>query len=162
MISLTPAETRLRDILIARAASGGGGTITYMDLAAEADPDGSLGWRQGHPRYVVFRKALYHIAYYEAEHGRPMLTAFVVHASEPGKGFPGDGFFGYARSIGRLDGDSAEAERTFWRSEMDACVKYWSAARVKAAGAGLSDAQFDAIMAELSKIKQLLRQLRHS
>jgi hypothetical protein len=36
---------------------------------------------------------------------------------------------------------------------------YWSAANRE--GGGLSDAQFDAIMAELSKIKQMVRQLRH-
>jgi hypothetical protein len=157
MISLTPAETRLRDLLVARVVSGDG-TITYKDQAAEADPDGSLGWRQGHPRYTVFRKALYHIAYYEAEHGRPMLTAFVVRGSD---GLPGPGFFRYARSIDRLDGYGAEAERMFWQSEMNACVKHWSAAGVEAVGAGLSDAQFDAIMAELSKIKQMIRQLQH-
>jgi hypothetical protein len=161
MISLTPAETRLREILAARLISGMS-TITYKDVAAEADPDGSLGWRQGHPRYSVLRKALYHVAYYEAEHGRPMLTAIVVRGSEPGKGLPGPGFFDYARSIGRLVGDNSnEAKRTFWQSEMDACYKHWSDAGTEAAAAGLPDAQFDAIMAELSKIKQMIRQLQH-
>jgi hypothetical protein len=161
MISLTHAETHLRDLLIARAISGDG-TITYKDLADEADPDDSLGWKRGHPRYSVLRKALYHVAYYEAEHGRPMLTGFVVRGWEPGKGLPGPGFFEYARSIGRLVGDdSTEAKRTFLQSEMDACMKHWSVAGVEAAGAGLSDAQFDAIMAELSKIKQMIRKLQH-
>ncbi len=47
---------------------------------------------------------------------------------------------------------------------MQACVQHWSAAGAEITDAGtvtLSDAQYDAIMAELSKIKQMLRQLLH-
>jgi len=43
---------------------------------------------------------------------------------------------------------------------VDSSVAYWSAAAGEDAG-GLPDAQFDTIMGELSKIKQMLRQLLH-
>ena len=33
-----------------------------------------------------------------------------------------------ARRLHRLAGDSTEAERAFWQSEMRACVEHWSAA----------------------------------
>jgi hypothetical protein len=66
-----------------------------------------------------------------------------------------------ARRLGRLTGDSYEAEHIFWHSELVACVEHWSAAGAEAADGKLSEAQFDAIMAELGKIKQMLRQLLH-
>jgi hypothetical protein len=166
MISLTPAEERLRDFLASLAAKADparptASTITYKELAAELDPDGHIGWKRSHPRYGSLKTALYHVSTYEVEHGRPMITGFVVRGSQPGKGFPGSGFFLLARRLDRLAGDSEEAKYAFWQSEMKACVQHWSAAGAEVADAGLPEAQFDAIMAELSKIKQMLRQLLH-
>lgn len=165
MISLTPAEERLRDFLADRAAKVGPGdpaasTITYSALAAELDPDGSICWKQGHPRYSRLITALYHVSSYEVEHGRPMPSAFVVHV---GDGLPGTGLAALARQLGRPVGDGKDAEYDFWQAEMNAMVKHWAATKAeeRQAGVGLTDTQFDAIMAELSKIKQMLRQFLH-
>lgn len=49
------------------------------------------------------RKILGKISTYEHQHGRPMLTAIVVHKHD---NIPGPGFFELARQLGRLrDGD---------------------------------------------------------
>jgi hypothetical protein len=113
--------------------------ITYKDLALKVDRDNLAGWRQSYPRYGSLKTALYHVSSYEAEHGRPMISVFVVRGSNPGKGFPGSGCFVLARRLDRLHGDSAEAEYAFWQSEVRAYVEHWSAARTRAADAGLSD-----------------------
>jgi hypothetical protein len=164
MISLTPDEKRLRDFLAAALAAQADPsnpeacTITYKDLAVALDPDGSIGWKHGHPRYTRLITALYHINTYEVEHGRPMVGAFVVHVTD---GRPGTGFAALGRQLGRLTEDGEDAEYAFWLAEMDASVEYWSAATAETAKPGLTDTQFDAIMAELSTIKQMLRQLLH-
>jgi hypothetical protein len=92
MISLTPAEKRLRDLLASLAAKAdpagpSGSTITYKDLALEVDPDNEIGWKGGYPRYVSMQTTLYHVSTYEVEHGRPMITGFVVRGSDPGGAF---------------------------------------------------------------------------
>jgi aryl-phospho-beta-D-glucosidase BglC (GH1 family) len=52
--------------------------------------------------------------------------------------------------------------RATWLEVIGECVDYWqSPTNQGGAGSGMTDAQFDAIMGELSKIKQLLRQLLH-
>lgn len=172
MISLTPAEKHLRDFLADRAAKANpdnpaASVITYGNLADELDPDNLIGWAGSHPRYGALKTALFHVSSYEAEHNRPMLTAFVVRASgsvsgsRPRKGEPGNGFFKLARRLGRLDSEGTEAESAFWESEMRACSEQWSATGA-GTGAGLPDAQYDTIMAELGKIKQMLRTLLHA
>ncbi len=55
MISLTPAEERLRDFLASLAAKAdparpAASTITYKDLALAVDPDNRVGWKGSHTR----------------------------------------------------------------------------------------------------------------
>lgn len=168
MISLTPAETRLRDFIGTLAAGADPAdptisVITHEKLAQELDPDGRTGWNQV-PQYGGLRTALYHVSTYEAEHGRPMLSAFAVRGSgsrtrRPFKGEPGSGFFDHARKLGRLDGYSDGDQHAFWLSELRAAARYWQATGPVAVA--VLDAQFDAVMAELGKIKQMLRTLLH-
>jgi len=162
MITLTPAEVHLRDLLTARAAGADPAapeewTMTYGELATAADPNGEYGWNQGHPRYSRLITALFHVNSYEVEHGRPMVGAFAVSVDSRTSG---SGFANLGLDLGREVGEGKAAERDFWKAELERSVAYWSADS-RAASGGLSDAQFDAIMAELSKIKQMLRQLRH-
>ena len=63
------------------------------------------------------------------------------------------------RQLGRLAGEGADAEYRFWEAELDASARYWSADGAQAAA--LLDPQFDAIMADQAKIKQMLRTLLH-
>lgn len=161
MIALTPAEEHLRDFLIERAAQADpadlpASTMSYGELAAAADPDGELGWKRGHPRYSKLITALFHVNSYEVEHGRPMVGAFAVSVDS---GTSGSGFAGLGRDLGREVGEGKDAEREFWRTELEDSAAYWSAPGKD--GGGLSDAQFNMIMAELAKIKQMVRQLRH-
>ncbi|MFW6116457.1 MAG: hypothetical protein ACOC6F_01905 [bacterium] len=57
----------------------------------------------------------------EVKHGRPMLSAVVVGVS----GRPGEGFFDWARDLGRLKEDSKEAEQRFWEAEKAAVYDTW-------------------------------------
>lgn len=160
MISLTHAEKRLRDFLADRAAGADPGdpadsTITYGDLADELDRDGSLGWSPGHPSWSHLRTALFHIAAYESERGRPVLSALVVREG----GIPGLGFGDIGRQLGRVADESADAEYRFWKTELDASVRYWTSPGARAAA--LLDPRLDAVTADLGKIKQMLRTLLH-
>jgi hypothetical protein len=124
----------------------------------EFDRDNSTGLNQVGSHYPRFTTALYHVNLYELDHDRPMVGALaVVNTRSSIKGFAGVG-----RERDLLDGDSPDEERAFWQDQRDRAIKYWSAAEVAAGGGGvMPDAQFDAIMAELSKIKQMLRQILH-
>jgi hypothetical protein len=53
--------------------------------------------------------------------GRPMLSAVAVGVS----GKPGPGLFSLARELGKLKGDSGEAEKRFWEEERDKCYSTW-------------------------------------
>jgi hypothetical protein len=167
MISLTPDEERLRRhlIFIAAAASPDhpeASVVSYEQVAEALDPDGSIGWNQPR-RYTRLIRGLYHVLKYEAEHGRPLVTAFVGRKTGTAKGIPGDGFFEAAREVKRLTSDSPQDEYAFWKDELAALVKLWSAPNGKAANqTGLSDSHYDAIMGELSTIKKMLRQILHS
>ena len=165
MITLTPDEERLRERLIERArtadpANPGASTKTYGAWAEELDDDGSAGWKQGAPRYTRLITALWHINSYEAEHGRPMVGAFAVSKSA---GHSGDGFMKLRSDLGQpIPTDEDGTGHVTWQEVIGECVEYWqSPASQGEAGSGMTDAQFDSIMAELSKIKQMLRQLLH-
>ena len=55
----------------------------------------------------------------EVSHGRPMLSAVVVKTD----GRPGEGFFTFARQIGRWDGSGDKVD--FWRSEIQEVYSTW-------------------------------------
>ena len=57
----------------------------------------------------------------EHNHGRPMLSAIVVNVN----GRPGGGFFDLPRKLGRLAGQSKEAEDRFWDKEKAAVYETW-------------------------------------
>jgi hypothetical protein len=158
MITLTPAEERLRDFLIDRAACAAEPPGTYGALMAGFDPDNSTGLNQANSYFPRLSTALYHVNLSELDRRRPMVGALaVVNTRSSIKGFAGVG-----RERDLLDGDSPEEERAFWQDQRDRAIQHWSAAKAEAGdGHTLPDAQFDAIMGELSKIKQMLRQLLH-
>lgn len=52
--------------------------------------------------------------------GRPMLSAVAVNAH----GYAGTGFFGLARSLGRLS--KTQDEDAFWEAERDAVYEAWA------------------------------------
>ena len=58
----------------------------------------------------------------EIRQGRPMLSAVCVGVS----GLPGPGFYGFARSLGRLDSSIKDDELLFWKSERDAVYEAWA------------------------------------
>jgi hypothetical protein len=158
MIKLTSAEEHLRRWLIERAKQAADPAPTYAALMAEFDPDNSTGLNQVGSYFPRLSTALFHINVHELERKRPMVGALAVVKTRSSI----RGFAGVARERGLLDGDSADEERAFWQDQREQAIKYWSESKtVDGDGGALSDAQFDAIMAELSKIKQMLRQLLH-
>jgi hypothetical protein len=54
--------------------------------------------------------------------------------------------------------DDAAVQKRFWTLKLAEATVYWTEAQDNGP---MPDAQFDAIMAELSKIKQMIRQLQH-
>jgi hypothetical protein len=160
MITLTPAEELLREFLVEQARKADPGAaeaamITYTELAEALDRDGELGWRQSYPRFTPLRAPLYHVALYEAEHNRPLVTALVVRT---GGRRPGDGFYYAARQVGYTVPEDKAAEREFWHGHLAEVVRYWSGGPDVVA---MADAHHAAVMAELAIIKRMLRQLLH-
>lgn len=160
MITLTPAEERLREFLIERArkadlADPEASTISYTDLVEDVDRDGEFGWLRSYPRFTPLSTALYHVAQYEAEHHRPLVTALAVRAGRPR---PGDGFYYAARQAAYAVPEDKAAEREFWQGHLVEVVRYWCRGPDLVA---MIDANHEAVMAELVTIKRMLRQLRH-
>ena len=154
MLKLTrPENDLLRPWLIDRMRTGGQ-PISCKTLAEELDPDGSLGWSDGGD-YKGLSHALFHIATFEVEHGRPIgLVALVIDKPK----LPSGGFPGMARQLLFDVPDGAGAQKRFWTLKLAEATVYWTEGHENGP---MSDAQFDAIMAELSKIKQMIRQLQH-
>jgi hypothetical protein len=56
----------------------------------------------------------------EISNGRPMLSALAVSVN----GEPGDGFYSWAKDLGRFD-DASEDRRQFWEREKQAVYEAW-------------------------------------
>jgi len=161
MTTLTLVEERLRNFLIDRARTAHAGnpetaTMTYQDLAGALDPDGDFGLKQGAPRFTRLIRALFHMNSYEVEKGRPMVGALAVSKTT---GDSGSGFAGQARELGFLVPRDDEGEKEFWQTQLDQAIEHWSGNHEDN---GLPDAQFAAIMTELSTIKKTLQHHLHS
>jgi hypothetical protein len=121
--ALNPIEERIRQFLIERAKKCDpsrpfAAKVTYQDLCAAIDPDEHyFKW----PRFRGIGPALGHVSTYEHNQGRPLLSALVVHS---GNYEVGSGFAGLARALGEQVQPSAE--RAFWRSQVEAIVRYWT------------------------------------
>jgi hypothetical protein len=61
------------------------------------------------------------IAEEEISHGRPMLSALAVGVS----GLPGDGFYNWAKDLGKSVEDSEDGHRRFWEAEKAAIYRTW-------------------------------------
>ena len=61
------------------------------------------------------------ISHEEIQNGRPMLSALAVGTS----GVPGDGFYTWAKDLGRLRDDSKQTNEQFWRQECEAVYSAW-------------------------------------
>ena len=82
MLKLTPAENDLLRLWLIDRMRTGGQAISDKALAEELDPDGSLGWNDGGD-YSGLSHALFHIATFEVEHGRPVgLVALAISPLE--------------------------------------------------------------------------------
>lgn len=82
--------------MVMRARARRGHPISYSDLVSEIE---SVSMDPHDPRLAHF---LGQISRAEHEAGRGLLTAVVVHKHD---GFPGDGFFELAESLGRSVAD---------------------------------------------------------
>ena len=164
MTELTSAERRARGVIIGnirRTTEPGPSDpfralMTYGQLCTAADPDQMI-WR--YPRYRGIGKALLHIGAYEAEHGRPLPNALVVRQS----GKVGDGFIPAARDCGFEIPETADAEKAFWRKQVEEAVRYWmdhedpEAMTAPVPGPlERARAMLGTVMEELAEIRQLI------
>ena len=122
-VSLTAIEERVRHYLIERArkvdpAYPFQAKITYKDLCNAIDPDEQY-W--AFPRFRGIGPVLGRVSTFEHEHGRPMLSALVVHSAD---GQAGDGFAGLGRHLGFQI--QPGQERAFWRNQLEEVVRYWT------------------------------------
>jgi hypothetical protein len=104
MLKLTPAESDvLRSWLISRMRAGGQ-TVSDKAPAEELDPDGSLGWNDG-GSYQGLSRALFYVAAFEAEHGRPGGPGRAGHQRDRQlRLVPGGGQAAAVRCTGRCRG----------------------------------------------------------
>jgi len=58
----------------------------------------------------------------EFNHERPLLSAVAVSSVTNA---PGEGFFGWAKDLGRLKDESKEGKRRFWEEEKAAVYEVW-------------------------------------
>jgi hypothetical protein len=94
-----------------------GALVTYGELA----PLAHLNLASPADRNTL-SEMLGEISTYEHDHGRPMLSAIVVHAEDMQ---PGPGFFTLARELGRLHGSSDQAELAFFAGEVKQLFACW-------------------------------------
>ena len=108
----TKAFYRAYSLLI--AAAGYRGTIEYMTVARV------MGITQtGNYMSKEVGQLCGELSYNEVNHGRPMLSAVVVRTD----GKPGEGFFIFAKQIGRWNGRGDKMD--FWRSEIEEVYSAW-------------------------------------
>ncbi len=80
---------------------------------------------EGNHHIKIIGELLGEISKHEHEHGRPMLSAVVVHKDDE---LPGDGFFELARSLKKLDINTKgnkEKELEFYEKELKEVYEYW-------------------------------------
>ncbi|MEV7567834.1 hypothetical protein [Streptomyces tanashiensis] len=92
--------------------------VTYKELGLLVDPEGDRSGMSRPPFRTMF-PALGNISAYEAERGRPLLSALVV---AQGSGTPGPGFAEMAQHLGVNVRDPEE----YWAEELAAVVRFWS------------------------------------
>jgi len=146
MITLSGAEKDLRAYLIDQARDDTDCLRSYGQIAEATDAKRNLD----DPHHSRLKKRLFRISSYEVEHGRPMLSAIVVHS---GDYRPGDGLYELARQLNRLKGE--EDNLVWWNAEVERITRYW----VTHSDDATKDAQFDAVMAELATVQQMIRTL---
>lgn len=100
------------------------GTVTYQEIAQVM----GLPLR-GNLMGKEVGNVLGEIAEDELARGRPMLSAVAVSVS----GKPGPGLFALARDLGRLTGDTPQAEEAFWEAETASCYQTWKRVLLDAA-----------------------------
>jgi hypothetical protein len=158
MVELTSTEERVREFLLQHAQSADPAkpfraVVTYGQLCGTIDPDGAI-WKW--PRFRGVGRTLAHVSAYEAEHGRPMLSALVVQKQTMRAG---EGFAILGRDLGFKIQEGAE--RAFWRQQVEDLVRYWTGPRSDAEDA-VDDpvrkavAMLDSVMDQLAEIKRLL------
>ena len=97
-------------------------TIHYEDVAAIMNLQGKgqhMSKETGH--------ILGEISEDEHNQDRPMLSAVVVQKTGKEKGIPGDGFFGLAVDLGKLDPNATDqGKRQFWENELQDTYTQWA------------------------------------
>ncbi len=94
---------------------------TYSDIA----PLAGLSMDRESDREAI-SQILGEILRHEVAHGRPLLTAIVVHRGDDNT--PGEGFFAESTQLGRYNGSRTQMVRLeFWVREVSAVHQYWGA-----------------------------------
>lgn len=151
MITLTALELGIRRALISLAVKANPdepflAPVTYADVGRVCDPHGVSHYPMTRPPFRGLNVALGHVSMYEVEHGRPMITALVVHEAD---GTPGPGFAKLACHLGY----DVEDEVAFWQNELVEVIRVWTSDDPTIH----IDAALGVVVEELQSIKTILR-----
>ncbi|MBA2319691.1 MAG: hypothetical protein H0V89_00940 [Deltaproteobacteria bacterium] len=102
-----------------RTVAADGRTLTYYQVAERAGLDMSQ-----RPDREALSSLLGEISSHEHRHGRPLLSAVVVHEQFQ---MPGGGFYDVALGTGRMAAD--EDQQAYWDRELRAVHDFWAARR---------------------------------
>jgi hypothetical protein len=92
------------------------GKVTYQHIAAIM----GLPLRGNHMQREI-GQILGEISEDEHNFGRPMLSAVVTNVERT----PGSGFFGLAKSLGKIQDESDQALQQFWQEERERVYVTW-------------------------------------
>lgn len=137
----------------ARRSSRPGNSVTIFDCRPPWHPN-LTEWSKAGVAQLRYSASTHHWSLYWGD--RNGLVALVINKEEQ---VFGGGFATMARALLFDVPESAAAEKRFWTLKLAEATLYWTEGHENGL---MPDAQFDAIMAELSKIKQMIRQLQHS
>jgi len=93
------------------------GTVYYQEIARILSID-----QPGHHMAREVGQVLGEVSEDEHAAGRPMLSAVAIAS----KGYPGEGFFNLARSLGKYSGCTLDEERLFWEQERERVYETWA------------------------------------
>jgi hypothetical protein len=112
---------QLRQYLINRARRRTNQVVTYQQLSDDCGL--KLNMRDNPNDRKIIGDILDEISVYEADHGRPLLSALVIRSSD---NYEGDGFYKMAERLGFGSWQRLKKEGIFEAQQIKLCIEFWS------------------------------------
>jgi hypothetical protein len=112
---------KVRQYLINLARRRTNQTITYQKLSDECGL--KLNMRDNPNDRRIIGDILDEISVFEANHGRPLLSALVIRL---GDNYEGDGFYKMAERLKFGNWEQLKRDGVFEAEQIKRCIEYWS------------------------------------